>query len=100
MVPNPFIEFAQDPVGVLAWAGYALVLVALFVVGARTVLRGFPTLYIQWQKNRHSDKWWSVGDMPYGVIPPARWTTLFILYITVLVVLVWTAGALLWLLGV
>lgn len=98
--PNPFIEFAQDPVGVLAWVGYVLVLVGLGVAGLRTILRGFPTLYIQWRKNRHTDAWWSVGDLPYGVIPPARWTAMLLLYIGVLVALVWVAGALLWVLGV
>lgn len=100
MVPNPFIEFAQDPVGVLAWAGYALILFTLSVAALRTVLRGIPTLWVQYRNNRHTDKWWAFGDRRNGYIPPARWTALFCWYLLILAGFVWTAGALLWLLGV
>ena len=75
MPPNPFIEFAKDPVGVLAWTGYALLLATFALMAARSVLRGLPTQWTRWKKNRSDTaKWWRIGNMNYGVVPPLDWT--------------------------
>ena len=101
MVPNPFIEFARDPVGILAWSGYVLLLGTFALMAARSVLRGVPTQYTRWKKNRsNKSKWWRIGDMSYGVVPPLDWTLKTAWHILTVVVFVWAAGALLWVLGV
>lgn len=97
MVPNPFIAFAQDPVGILAWVGYALLLVTIGFGAVRTVLRGIPTLYIQYKNNRHTDAWWAFGDRRNGYIPPLGWSIRLMAYGVVLAIAAWAAGALIWL---
>lgn len=97
MTLNPFVQFAQDPVGILAWTGYALLLVTIAFGAVRTVLRGLPTLYIQYQRNRHTDDWWAFGDRRNGYIPPLGWSLRLMLYGVVLAVAAWAGGALIWL---
>ena len=99
MTTNPFIAFGQDPVGVLAWLGYALVLVAIGLAALRTVLRGIPTLYVQWDRNKHTNDWWAFGSRTNGYIPPLGWTIRALAYLLVLAIAAWAAGALLWLVG-
>lgn len=100
-VPNPFIEFFKDPVFVLGWTAYALVLATILAMGVRSVLRGIPTQYNRWKNNRHnSKKWWSIGDMSYGIIPPLDWMLKLAWHIGTLAASLLIAGALLWLLGV
>lgn len=97
---NPFIALGQDPVGALTWAGFAIVFFAIGFAAIRTVLRGIPTLYVRWEKNRHGDDWWAFGERRAGYIPPLGWTIQAIAYLLVLAIALWAGAALLWHLGV
>jgi hypothetical protein len=96
---NPFIEFAQNPVQLLSWLGYALVLLAIGVGAVRTVLRGIPTLWIQYQSNKHTNDWWAFGERKNGYIPPLGWTVKLCAYLIVLAIAAWAASALIWFVG-
>jgi len=97
---NPFIEFVKDPVAVLDWVAYALLLAAIFFGALRTVLREFPRLYVQYRNNRHTDAWWSFGERKMGYIPPLGWSVRFAGSLLVLATAAWAASALLWYVGV
>ena len=97
MPTNPFIELAQNPVGALAWLGYALIMAAIAFGAVRTVLRGIPTLWVQYKNNRHTNDWWAFGDRRNGYIPPLGWSIQFAAYLVVLAIAAWALGALVWL---
>jgi len=99
MTLNPFIEFAQDPVGVLAWVGYGLLLVAIFLAAVPWAFRQYVMLVTQYKRNRHGGDWWAFGDRSAGYIPPASWLAWAFLSTLVLAVAVWSVGALIWLVG-
>jgi len=97
---NPFIEFARDPIGILAWGGYALIMLAIAFGTVRTVLRELPTLWVQYQKGKHTDQWWAFGSRRNGYIPPLGWSIRLSASILLLAIASWSLGALLWLVGV
>jgi len=99
---NPFIELAQNPVGTLSWLGYGLAMLAITFGALRTVARGLPTLYLQYQNNRHKsgqNGWWAFGDRKAGYIPPLGWSIQLFGYLLVLAVAAWSLGAVVWLVG-
>jgi hypothetical protein len=100
MTLNPFIEFARDPVGVLAWLGYALFLVTVVVIALPWSVRKSAWLIARYQQNRASDSWWSFGDRNAGYIPPQGWLLHAASVCLVLAVSAWAVGALIWLVGV
>jgi len=97
-VPNPFIEFAVDPVGALAWVGYALLLVGIVLMALWWSLRKLGTLAVQYRKNSHTDAWWS-GPFDIGIVPPPQWTASLSAVIFVWAVTAWAISALFWLIG-
>ena len=96
MALNPFIELARDPVGVLAWVGYALLLLGLILASTWWSLRKVGTLAVQYQKNRHSDRWWS-GPLNVGVVPPPDWTANAVVVLFVWAVTFWAVSAIVYL---
>jgi len=90
---NPFIWFAQDPLGALAWIGYAFILVGVAVYGGIWVFRTWTRVYIRWQKNRHKDEWWG------GWVPPAQEAKWLAAGCLVLAAIAWSVGALIWMVG-
>lgn len=99
MTYNPFIELARDPVGTLAAGGYALVLLTIAFGAVRTVLREWPTLWVKYTRNRHTDDWWAFGDRREGYIPPLGWSIRFAASLLVLAVAAFAASALMWFVG-
>ena len=97
---NPFIELATDPVGTLAWIGYALLLAGLVLAAVPWAIRQAGVLTVRYQKNRTRDSWWSFGDRRAGYIPPLSWLARAFGVVFVLAVTAWAAGALLWLVGI
>jgi hypothetical protein len=97
MAPNPFIEFAQDPVSVLAWFGYGLLLVAIFGLAVPWSVRQYAKLITQYHRNKHGGDWWAFGDRSAGYIPPAGWLGWAFFATFVLAIATWSAGALIWL---
>lgn len=98
MPPNPFIALAEDPVGTLALAGYALALLALALMSTWWSLRTAGKLYVQWAKNNHTDAWWS-GPFDIGVIPPPRWSATAAAVGFVWAVTLWALSAIVWVVG-
>ncbi len=96
---NPFIEFARDPVATLSWVGYLFVLLAIGFAALRTVLRGIPTLWIQYDKNKHTNDWWAFGERKAGYIPPLGWTVRLCGYLLVLAIAAWAGSAVIWFVG-
>jgi len=97
---NPFIEFAADPVGVLAWLGYALLLVGIVLAAVPWAIRQAGTLLVRYRKNRTSAEWWSFGERRSGYIPPRSWLSRAFAVLFVLSVTAWAASALFWLVGI
>jgi type IV secretory pathway TrbD component len=100
MILNPFIELARDPVSTLSWLAYGLAMIAVGFGALRTVARGIPTLWLQYQNNKHTsgpNGWWAFGDRSAGYIPPLGWSIRLFAYLLVLAVAAWAAGALIWL---
>ena len=100
MTPNPFIELARDPVGTLAALGYALILAAIAFGAVRTVLRELPRLYVQYDRNKHTNDWWAFGERRDGYIPPLGWSMRFAASLVILAVAAFAASALVWFIGV
>ncbi|AFH22483.1 hypothetical protein OSG_eHP27_00155 [environmental Halophage eHP-27] len=100
MVTNPFIKFATDPVGVLAWLGYAFLLVGIVFTAVPWAFRQGATLVVQYRKNRHTDAWWSFGARRNGYLPPLGWLSRAFGVCIVLAVTAWAVSALFWLVGV
>jgi len=94
-VPNPFIELAQDPIGTLAVVGYALVLFGLILAATWWSLRKVGILANRYQKNRHSDAWWS-GPFDIGIVPPPDWTATAVMILFVWAITLWALSALVW----
>lgn len=70
MVPNPFIQLAQDPVGVLSAVGYLLLLVAILIVGVPHAVRTLADVYADWRENNHRKKWARLWGEGPGYLPP------------------------------
>jgi len=97
---NPFIEFASDPVGVLAWTGYALLLVGIVGAAVPWAIRQGATLIVRYHKNKHdSKKWFSFGSRRAGYVPPLSWLARAFAVCGVLAVTAWAVSALFWLVG-
>jgi len=98
MAPNPFIELARDPVGTLALAGYALVLVGIAMSSLWWSLRTAGKLGTQWQRNHHTSEWWS-GPFEIGVVPPPKWSAWAVVVVFVWAITLWAVSALVWVIG-
>jgi len=98
--PNPFVELAQDPVGVLAWLGYLLFMLAVVAAAVPWAVRKSAWLLHRYQQDRHKRDWWSFGDRTDGYIPPTWWLGWAFMVIFVLAIAVWALSALVWLVGV
>ena len=83
---NPFIEFYQDPVGVLAALGYVLLLLCLLAVTIAACWRNALTIHIQWRR----------GTWKYD--PPTSWLLRVAAIPLVLAIDAWAVAALVWLL--
>jgi len=96
--PNPFVEFAQDPVAALAWLGYALLMVTVVGLGVTFSLRkGATLLAYATDRNNRQRKFW--GEAVDGWLPPAWWIGWAAVVLLVWVVIVWALGALVWVIG-
>ena len=82
---NPFIRFAEDPVGASALAAYGLVLFAALIATWYILGRNFLTLYVRWNKGA-----WTM--------PPAGWTARALAVPLMLALDFLLFGALVWLL--
>ena len=97
---NPFIEFASDPVGTLAWLGYALFLVGVVGAAIPWAVRQAAMLVVRYRKNRHDKEWFSFGNRRAGYVPPLSWLVRAFGVCLVLATTAWAVGALFWLIGV
>lgn len=97
---NPFIDLAQDPVGTLSAAGYALLLLALVVVNATILLRWVADLYTQatLPVGRREGEWYD-GPAGVGSIPPGGFVVKVVGVVALLAVDAFALGALAWLVG-
>jgi len=95
MVPNPFIELAQDPITVLAITGYAILLAVILTLGLAFTLRKGATLlaYATDRTNRQRYFWGSALD---GWLPPAWWIGWTAVVGLVWVAIFWATSALVW----
>jgi len=97
MPPNPLIEFAVDPVAALAWVGYAILLVTVVAGGvAFTLRRGARQVAAAARANRKR-AWW--GEAFDGWLPPWPWIAWTASIALVWVVIAWSLGALVWVVG-
>jgi hypothetical protein len=101
MTLNPFIELAQNPVGVLSALGYLLLLFGILAFGVPHAVRILiEDVYLDWRQNKDREKWarlWGTGPgyiPPFGVGLRAMWA------FTVLFIALEASAALLWFIGV
>jgi len=97
---NPFIELANDPIGVLSTLGYVLFMLGIVLAAVPWAIRQSGTLLVRYRKNRTSAEWWSFGERRSGYIPPLSWLSRAFAVLFVLSVTAWAASALFWLVGI
>lgn len=99
MVPNPFVEFAQDPVATLAGIGWIIIYAAIvMLVAPYCVRKGSVLILIASDRGRRQQRdWW--GDRWGGWLPDEKWIAGALLVGAGLVVIVWALGALVWVLS-
>jgi len=97
MVPNPFVALGQDPVAVLALAGYAIALLVVVLLGvAFTVRKGAVLLAYATDRGRRKREWW--GEAFDGWLPPAWWIGWSAVVLLTWTVIFWALGAVVWVL--
>lgn len=100
MAINPFVELAKDPVGALAWLGYALLMLGIVLAAVPWAIRKAVWLIARWETNRASDTWWAFGSTRRGYIPPSGWLAWAFGVVFVLAIASWALGTIVYLVGV